>query len=369
MHPKNLNVRLVISTLFLFLSACGASDPDVVPHNKTSALQLIDSLEIQETDDQFIGELVDAEIELDPLRLYVADRKMQRVAVITADGSIDQFIGEAGRGPGELGRPVFVSVDGAKIVVAQQRWRGFSVFDTSGTYIDNHRLPDGHWVGGYDLFHDTDGYLLPITSFNPQKEGTLQLPSDQKTIAKLNSEFEVEKLFGTYPQLYQEGEYVLEKRTMDIGADSLAAVGHELVPSVQLYDLSRKGHPMVEKMSFNHPEFHFPEKETPLNMATQSQQLYDRLSNYIIVEETFLLQDDVVVQVFANHSRGYHAGTEFNPSEQEYYATLGTIGSKKQLHLSLPGRILARDEKDRLYVELNAAPDNRKIGIYEVNWP
>lgn len=75
------------------------------------------------------------------------------------------------------------------------------------------------------------------------------------------------------------------------------------------------------------------------------------------------------MQVFANHSEGYYEQTEFEPSEQEYYATLGPINSDERLHLTLPGPVLARDEKDRLYVELNPTPDKRKIGIYEVNWP
>lgn len=369
MHLNLLEIPLITFLLSFLLSACGVSDADVVPHNETTALQLIDSLEIQETDDRFIGELVDADIELDPLRLYIADRKMQRVAVITADGSIEQFIGKAGKGPGELGRPVFVSVDGARIVVAQQRWRGFSVFDTTGTFIDNHRLPDGHWVGGYDLIHDADGYILPITSFNPQKEGTLQLPPDQKTIAKLNSEFEVKDLFGTYPQLYQEGEYTLEKRTLDISNDSLAVVGYRLVPNVRLYDLRTKEKTLINKISLKHPNFHKPKRETPLRMATNQSDLYKRMSNWQTVEDTFLLRDSVVVQVYANHSKEYYAQSEFAPSKQEYYATLGTIDSKKRLHLTLPGEVLARDEKGRLYVELNPVPDKRKIGIYEVNWP
>lgn len=365
-----LKINVVTFLLSFLLSACGASDVDVVPHSETTALQLIDSLDIQETDDRFIGELVDADVELDPLRLYIADRKMQRVAVITADGSIEQIIGKPGKDPGELGRPVFLSVDGARLVVAQQRWRGFSVFDTSGTHIDNHRLPENNWVGGFDLFQNADGYVLPITSFNPRRQGTLQVPSDAKTIATLNTAFEVKECFGTFPSLYEEGEYTLQRRTMDVRADSLAAVGHQLAPDVRLYDLSKKSEPFVKKLSFNHPEFHPPEEEIPLKITTDDQsELYERMSNYVIVEGTFLLRDGIVVQVFANHSKGYHAREKYEPSEQEYYATLGTIDSKKRLPLTLPGDVLARDEKGRLYVELNPVPDERKIGIYEVNWP
>lgn len=349
------------------MSACADDDAEVLPHDKTAAFRLIDSLEIHETDERFIGELADANVELDPFRIYVADRKMRRVVVVGRDGSIRKFIGEAGKGPGELGRPVFLSVDEDNLVVAQQRWRGFSVFDTSGTYLDNYRLPEGHWVGGYDLFRIPDGYVMPISSFNPQRTGSLQVPSGENTIAMLNPSFNVEAKFGTFPSLYREGEYYSQERTMDVRADSLAAVGHRLVPDIQLYDLSNLSEPFVEKLSFDHPKFRPPEKETPLDIATDGE-LYERLSNYVIVDETVLLRDGVVVQVFANHTKGYYKKTEFEPSEQEYFATLGTVDSDERLHLSLPGRVLARDEKDRLYIELNATPDKRKIGVYEVSW-
>ncbi len=360
-----LGIALLLCGVFV---ACTDSAPDSVPLEETTALEQVDTLKIQETDDRFIGTLTDAGVRLDPLRLYVADPKMQRVAVVKPDGSIERFIGKPGKGPGELGTPNHLTVHDGNVVVAQQRWRGFSVFDTSGTYIENYRLSEGSWAGGGDLFITEDGYLFPVTNSNPRKRGTLKTTADEPTIAELNSEFEVTETFGTFPSLYQEEEHVLRRRTMDFRGDSLAAVGYQLVPEVRLYDLTTPGNPHLQTLSFDHPDFRPPEEETPLDIAMDDQ-LYERLSNYVIVKETMLLREGVVMQVFANHTEGYYKQTEFEPSEQEYFATLGTVNSDERLHLSLPGRVLARDEKDRLYVELNATPDERKIGIYEVNWP
>lgn len=266
MHLIDWRSFVLLIAGVLLAGACntpGSSDSEVVPLDETAAVDRVGTIQIQETDDQFIGALADADVALDPLRIYVADRTMRRVAVVGADGSIRQFIGKAGQGPGELGRPVFLSVDGARVVVAQQRWRGFSVFDTSGTYIDNYRLPSGHWIGGRDLFQTADGYVMPITSFNPQRKGTLQVPSGANTIAMLNASFDVEAKFGTFPPRYKEGEYFLQRRTMDVRADSLAAVGYQLVPDVHLYDLSNLSEP-VETLSFDHPAFRPPEEEIPL---------------------------------------------------------------------------------------------------------
>lgn len=118
MKRNHVSIPLVSVFFSLLLSACGTGDAEVVYSDQTRALQLVDSIQIQESDDRFIGELVGADVERDPLRIYVVDRKMRRVAVVAGDGAIARFIGKEGRGPGELGRPVFVSVIGGRIVVA-----------------------------------------------------------------------------------------------------------------------------------------------------------------------------------------------------------------------------------------------------------
>ena len=58
MNLHHFDIPLVTLLAFL-LSACGSGDAEVVSHDKTTAIQLIDSLAIHETDDRFIGELVD----------------------------------------------------------------------------------------------------------------------------------------------------------------------------------------------------------------------------------------------------------------------------------------------------------------------
>jgi hypothetical protein len=86
----------------LIITGCssGPSGSEVTSLDETAALEQVDTVEIQETDERFIGALADADIELDPLRIYVADRKMQRIAVITADGSIGPFYRRSRQRPG-----------------------------------------------------------------------------------------------------------------------------------------------------------------------------------------------------------------------------------------------------------------------------
>ncbi len=105
-----------------------------------------------------------------------------------------------------------------------------------------------------------------------------------------------------------------------------------------------------------------------MEIATEDDKLYERLARVSGVEYTALFAEGVFVQAFANQTKAFYE-RKFDEEEQTHYAILGKIGTDKRLHFKLPGRILSHDEKDRLYVELNATPDERTIGIYEINWP
>ena len=369
MPPKTLNICLFTSILFLFLSACGASDPDVVPLNKTSAIQLIDSVEIHETDDRFIGHVAGVDVKLNPFRLYIADGEMGRVAVVSRDGEIKKLIGRPGKGPGELQSPSDVLVGEDYTIVRQGQRAGFEVFDRSGAYKETYHLPAGNWTEGmYSSMHAIDnGYLLPVTSVDPREHG-VQASAEQATIAAVNRNFQIVETFGTFPTLYQEGEYAARQRTADVAGDSTLAVGYRLVPDIQLYDIGPKEVKQRKTLSLSHPKFQVPKEEIPMEIAREEDELYERLAEVSGVEHTALFEEGIFVHAFANQTKAFYE-SKFDEEEQTHYAIFGKVDANTRLHLKLPGRVLAHDENDRLYVELNPTPDNRKIGIYEVNWP
>jgi len=349
----------------------GSSTPEAVPLNETAALEQVDTLEIQETDERFIGTLTDLDVRLDPFRLYIADRETHRVALVSAEGKIEKFIGIPGQGPGELQNPVHVLATEDRIVVNQARSRGFSVFNISGLHVDTHRLPEEYSYGGfYDFYSDgKGGYLLPLTGIDPQDTRTLQASPEEATIARLNGEFKVVETFGSFPPLYQEGDYIARQRTLDVTSDSLAAVSYSLVPDVQVYDLNQPDIPKVKLVPFAPPNFEKPDEEIPWSLARESPDAARKaLSQVSTVRNTYLLDDGTIVQNYANQTLAYYQN-RFDKSEETHYAVLGRLDSDQRIALKLPGAIRARDAKDRLYIELKHEPDNRKIGIYEVNWP
>lgn len=352
----------------LALVACSHGEPEVASLDETDVLERVATISIQETDEQFIGELAAVDVSLDPFLLYVTDRQMHRIAVVDGDtGKIVRFIGRSGEGPGELQNPYLSLLIQDRLVVAdREKW---SIFDTTGSYQESHRLPEYHAFGGMYGVHGGDqGYILPLTDNRDIGESSQASPEDP-TVARLDTEFDIVDLFGIFPTLYQDGEYTALQRTLDVNHDSVAVVGYRLVPDVQLYDLARRTPSKITTIQLDHPAFSLPDEEIGLEIVRgDPSELHRRLADASAVEHTYLLNDSVVVQNFHNRTVEYYERA-WDKSEQKDYAILGHIDSEAQKYLDLPGPILSRDDEDRLYILLNHAPDKREIGIYEVNWP
>jgi len=358
--------RIVLATslpICILFVACGDSTSDLNTLAETTTLEQVGTIEVQETDERFIGQFESAHVTLDPFRLYIADREMHRIAVVDRDGTIRRLIGEQGQGPGELQEPQRAVRVGDRIIVADTNAQ-LSVFDTDGTFRRRGRLPEGVWRGGlWSLSTAEDGLYMAIQDVDPRTQGLKATP-EQDVVARLTGRFEIDESFGTYPELYQENEYVWRYTTLDVN-ESHVAVGYYLVPHVQVYDLTASPPSLVETVDLTHPHFTGPDEPLPMDMPRPELQAHAEELSF--VWQTFLLDDRTVVQVFNNRTEAFYDNQL--ESERHHYAILGRVGTDKQLALELPGRVFARDERDRLYVELNPTPDERKIGIYEVNWP
>jgi len=250
-------------------------------------------------------------------------------------------------------------------VVVEDAQGQLSVFSADGAFLRRDRLPKGVWRGGMWSLAEYEKDLYMAIQDTDSRAGGLRATPNQSVVAELDSSFGIAQKFGTYPELYQNGEFVWRFTTLDISRDGLAAVGCYLVPDVQVYDVSQPERPRIKTIELDHPRF--TEPEGPLPMGMPRSELQEHATDLSFVWQTYILSDRTVVQVFNNRTKAFYD----NQAEEEHhhYAVLGTVGSDKQLALELPGRVFARDEKDRLYVELNPIPDERKIGIYEVNWP
>jgi len=347
----------------LLCIGCEFDESNITSAAQTNALEQVDTIKIQETDERFVGQFESAHVTLDPFRMYIADREIHRVAVVDRSGAIVRLIGEQGQGPGELQDPQRAVRAGDSIIVEDTNTQ-FSVFTADGEFKRRDRLPEGVWRGGmWSLTAADSGLYVAIQDVDPRAQGLKATP-DQAVMAELDSQFDTVRTFGTYPNLYQESEYVWRYTTLDVN-EGLAAVGYYLVPDVQIYDVTQPKPSLVETVELAHPVFTEPDEPLPMDMPRSELQEY--AIDLSFVWQTFLLSDSTVVQVFNNRTEAFYENQA--ESERHHYAILGRIGSQEQKALKLPGRVFARDEMGRLYVELNPTPDNRKIGIYDVQWP
>lgn len=360
--------RFLLVCLFLFASMSGActtgSVSEVQALKESDRVIPIDTIAIQETDQDYIGDFGDMRVVTNPFRMYVPDFQRHHVAVLNRQGEIEQYIGERGDGPGELQSPATVALAGDSIIVSQAQRRGYVVFDTTGQYRSHHGYPNEMTsLNAVFRIVETGQYVLSATGSETVRGGANT--ADQTTLAFVDSDFGIQKMFGRFPDLYLDGEYALRENPKDVEAH-LLVVGYAHTPNVQVYDMQGQEPTLLETRELDHPAFKSPHKPIPLDLARSDMNRFvERLSQVSLTTRTYILPNKTVVQYFENRSLAYYEN-EHDPAEREDYAILADLNSDQQEALSLPGPILARDDANRIYVELDPTPDQRKIGVYEV---
>ncbi|MCH7683467.1 MAG: 6-bladed beta-propeller [Gemmatimonadetes bacterium] len=164
--------------------------------DSTSAWRLRESLRIGAADGdgpEVFGAI--GALRIDRLgRIYVLEDQADEIRVFEADGRYVRNIGRRGSGPGELANPIGMDwdADGNLWVVDVGNAR-YSVFDTTGSYLTQHRRAAGFyalpWPGGFG----PDGRFLD-TGLDPPDELILvhydaqMAPADTVRIPRFDSE-------------------------------------------------------------------------------------------------------------------------------------------------------------------------------------
>jgi hypothetical protein len=73
--------------------------------------------------------------------IYVADYRLQRIAVYDSAGGFKRFLGRKGQGPGELLSPYSLTFLGDTLLVFDDRQGRVSAFDTSGSFLWSFQSP------------------------------------------------------------------------------------------------------------------------------------------------------------------------------------------------------------------------------------
>ncbi|WP_373071011.1 hypothetical protein [Gemmatimonas sp.] len=115
-----MRVKLAVTTMLATLTACGGTDANHVAADGsvtdgTTAITLIDSVAVVETDSVFVGR--PNAITLDAAgRVYISDAAAKRVLRVERDGSGLTPITRVGAGPGEVQRPSSLAMVGDSVL-------------------------------------------------------------------------------------------------------------------------------------------------------------------------------------------------------------------------------------------------------------
>ena len=181
-------------------------------------LEELYSINVDEFDEYYIYKLADMDVDSDT-NLYVLDYFESTVTVFDKNGKYLRTFGGYGQGPGELERPLFISIYDDKISI-YEKFKGIKIWDLNGKYID-FLLKSG---GNIET-------ILPINNF--------YLLTDHKYLNKRNSD---------------DVTICVDKYTQDL----------ELINNIVTIDNNSRKHSFFNPMSFiainSKQHIFFPEK-------------------------------------------------------------------------------------------------------------
>lgn len=351
------SMRLPVA-IALVLGGC------VQPSAREPSVDLVEirRFPLEETDSLFIGRFGSMAVTRSPFRVYVPDNLSGRITVFDAAGSIIRTFGEPGEGPGELELPMQVMVSGNRLFVKEAE--RFSVFDTSGSYVRSMQTPDNIYPRerGSLVFY-RDRLLLPAEDISQRVGTSMVRTRAQNSIAMMDTMMRQVEMMGQWPALFQEGEYTRQWGQLDVTDSGLLCVIYDLLNVVYVYDLEKPGRPLVRTIELDHPAWRPTEEEIPLSMS-----ISERMERAVAAStalRVFVIGNEYLVLYFVNMHRDYYDRVG-DDRAVDHYAVVATTGGKQLAALTLPGPIVARDERDLLYIRLSSVPDEREVGVYEL---
>ena len=344
------------AVLLLVLGGCGQFTAPL----PTADIALVRSFVLEETDSLFLGRFWSLAVTTAPYRVYVPDTMGDQVGVFDSLGRIVRYFGSPGQGPGELDYPDNVLVRGSAVYVAEDG--RFSVFDTSGTFRRIMHLPEGvyrddRWSMGFYK----ERLVIPADDSNQRSGLPFKRTLEEPTVAIVDTLFESVRFMGQYPAYYREGEYVYAEKSIDIGSRGLMAVSYVLLNQVDLYDLEHPGRLPLRTIQMDHPNWKPTTVEIPPSMPIpQVNELHVNTSD---TQAVYIVKDRFLVLHFWNASPDYEPGDD---RTVEHFAVVATIDGEHLAALALPGPIMAKNDRDQLYIRLSSIPDQMEIGVYEL---
>jgi hypothetical protein len=354
--------QIAAAFLILFVMCVAGCGGESATSSKQVAFERVRTISIQETDSLYLGNFLALTVTSDPLRIYVPDLKLHRIAVLDSTGRILDVFGRRGRGPGELVQPTHVAAAGKRLYVAESN--RFSVFDTTGTFVETLRLPEGFSRQGRHAMLKHGDYLYAATA-NMKFRDDMRVTEGARPVSILTDSLDLVDTLGVYPDIYREMEITGKWRDLAVTGDDRLAVVYDELPIVDVYDVRRPrgSNPHLQRLDLASDSYQKTDSPLPPEMPLkEKKEVWLKTSS---TSSVWTVADSLVVMTYQNKKRGYF-DNRGDDDFSTYYAAVAGLEGTRYGTVELPGPMMGQDASDRLYVRTSNVPDERTLGVFRL---
>jgi hypothetical protein len=345
----------------MFLS-CKKSDEirvhDFVLANKSCVLNKVSEINIIETKDKFIGEILWSRVKFG--KIFVSDRTQHVIVVLNREGLIERFVGEKkGWGPGEI-REIMdfdVGEDGLIYIFDMGNMR-FSIFDTSGKFVNLFKFKsEDKLVGPIRKIRVNSGWIYAGVI-----ESRFYNQSDlykSRRVAIIDTQGNVLRLFGNSDEIFKKFKVHPVQILLDFDSfGNIYIAQHGGTYKIYKYDKDYK----LVKIFGVQGKFRPLSEDIPWNLPIHKiNELYLKFSDASLLR----VVDSIICFQYVNLTK--EGIQKRNPFYHRYYLKVYDLdGNYIPSDIELPGRILDVDEDGNIYIYESNEPGKRRIGVYRL---
>jgi hypothetical protein len=360
-QPMRILQALCYIFILMFLS-CKKSDEirvhDFVLANKSCVLNKVSEINIIETKDKFIGEILWSRVKFG--KIFVSDRTQHIIVVLNREGLIERFVGEKkGWGPGEI-REIMdfdVGEDGLIYIFDMGNMR-FSIFDTSGKFVNLFKFKsEDKLVGPIRKIRVNNGWIYAGVI-----ESRFYNQSDlykSRRVAIIDTQGNVLRLFGNSDEIFKKFKVHPVQILLDFDSfGNIYIAQHGGTYKIYKYDKDYK----LVKIFGVQGKFRPLSEDIPWNLPIHKiNELYLKFSDASLLR----VVDSIICFQYVNLTK--EGIQKRNPFYHRYYLKVYDLdGNYIPSDIELPGRILDVDEDGNIYIYESNEPGKRRIGVYRL---
>jgi|SRR5690606_32088465 len=369
------NKTKFILIILIFLISCNEDERrdnnfyENVVKGKTVVLKKVRQFVIREKSDSFIGNFLFVKYRMN--YLVIADYLQPILFFIDkSNGQIVKTIKfKRGRGPGEVLKIGSFEILKNRIYISDMGNFRWSVFDTSGNYImtanpfvDAPKTSSEEKKGGYegngnimDIYEDKIYNCIIEAKYNRDLH-----QHKSKALVILDSTLTIKKSFGFMDEIF--GKFKTYFINAMLTVDDNGYIFFTQAPTYRIYKFYKDGS-FIKAFGIQ-GKFRMIEEDIPTNLAIP--EIIKKTLTFSVSDAIFSYPKGYVLHQFLDRTEKLYETN--NLLDNNYYLKVyDTEGNYINSDLKLPGWLISVDEKGLLYIYENNEPENRIVGIYELN--